>query len=353
MIIKNRGAFSNPEGRFEKEQREDFHDGWDLEQEIEPASETLLIEEPSKKIITTNDSPDIGFDQSINPYQGCEHGCIYCYARPSHAYKNLSPGLDFESKIFYKANAAEILKVELGKKNYQCKPIVIGANTDPYQPAESKLRITRTILEVLNQTHHPVCLITKGSLITRDLDILSELAAKNLVRVAVSITTLSMPLKMQLEPRTGSPRARLRAIEQLSKANIPVRVMAAPMIPMINDMEMEKILQQASAVGAKFASYVFIRLPYEVKDLFKEWLINHYPDRAEHVMSIISQMRDGKAYDSRFGLRMRGQGNFAELLAKRFSIACKRYNLNQIPDKGVSTTDFVKPNTTPQLSLWD
>lgn len=342
MTLKNRGAFSNPEGRFETQQREEFHDGWDITEDPLPLLETILLPEYAKSIITYNDSPDIGFDQSINPYRGCEHGCIYCYARPSHAYMNLSPGIDFETKIFHKVDAANLLKKELAKKNYQCKTIVIGANTDPYQPAESKLKITRSILEVLNEYNHPVAIITKNSLIERDMDILSEMARKNLAKVAVTVTTLSTQLKIILEPRTTSPRARIKTIRKLTEHGIPVRVMAAPMIPMINDKELEKILSAASEAGATHAGYTLIRLPYEVKQLFKEWLSNHFPDRAEHVMSIIKQMRGGKEYDATFGTRMRGEGEFANLLAMRFKLACKRFNLNNKPSL-IDTSQFTPP----------
>ncbi len=352
MKTKNRGAFSNPDGRFEKENREAFHDGWDIEEEL-PLLETTLIKEPAKSIITTNDSPDIGFDQSINPYRGCEHGCIYCYARPAHSYVNLSPGLDFETKIFYKEHAHLLLESELAKKKYVCKTIVIGANTDPYQPAEKELLVTRKLLEVLNRYHHPVALITKGSLIERDLDILSELASKNLVRVAVSVTSLSSKLKTILEPRTAAPFARLRVIRNLTQVGVPVRAMVAPIIPMINDMELETILQKIKEAGAKHASYVLVRLPHEVKDLFKEWLQEHYPDRAKHVMSIIMQMRGGKEYDSTFGKRMRGEGNYAQLLATRFMLACKKLQLNVSADPSLATTLFKRPNLSPQFELWD
>ncbi len=351
--IKNRGAISNPEGRFENEKHEDYDDGWDNDiDETLPTLETMLLEEKAKTIITRNDSPDIGFDQSINPYRGCEHGCIYCYARPSHAYMNMSPGLDFETKIFYKVDAARLLQKELSKPKYICKPIVIGANTDPYQPLESKLNVTRSLLEVLNNYNHPVAIITKSSMIERDIDILSEMAKRRLAKVAVSVTTLSSKLKLILEPRTSTPQARLKAIEKLSKAGIPVRVMAAPMIPIINDSELEKILLAASNAGAKHASYTFIRLPHEVKDLFKEWLAQHFPDRAEHVMSIIRQMRGGKEYDATFGSRMRGEGEFANLLAKRFDIACKKFKLNCNSSSSFDLESFRVPGTLKQLDLF-
>jgi len=352
--IKNRGAVSNPEGRFENEKREIFHDGWDIDAfDNEPllALETILLEEQAKSIINRNDSPDIGFDQSINPYRGCEHGCIYCYARPSHAYMNLSPGLDFETKIFYKADAAKLLEKEISKANYTCKPIVIGANTDPYQPAESKLKITRSILEIACQYQHPVAIITKSSLIERDRDLLSKLAEKKLIKVAVTITTLSVELKKILEPRASAPQGRLRVIRGLSELGIPVRVMAAPMIPMINDIELEHILESAKNAGANYAGYTFIRLPYEVKDLFKEWLKTHFPQRAEHVMSLIKQMRGGKEYDSTFGKRMRGEGEFADLLAIRFKLACKRLKLNCVLSAELATHHFIKPQGVDKKQL--
>jgi DNA repair photolyase len=355
-IIKNRGAISNPEGRFEKIKREIVYDGWDTSDEDEtlPPLETFLLEERAKSIITHNDSPDIGFEQSINPYRGCEHGCIYCYARPSHAYMNMSPGLDFETKIFYKVDAANLLRNELSKPSYVCKTIVLGANTDPYQPAESKLKVTRSLLEVLNRYNHPVAIITKGSLIERDIDILADMASRNLAKVAVSLTTLSTELKQTLEPRTATPKARLRVICHLTEKGIPVRVMAAPMIPMINDMELEKILKSASEAGARFAAYTLIRLPYEVKDLFKEWLTTHYPDRAKHVMSLIMQMRGGKEYDSTFGKRMRGEGEFAELLNTRFHLACKRYKLNIQASPMLNTNIFKHPlPTSVQRDFWE
>jgi DNA repair photolyase len=353
MKIKNRGALSNPAGRFEKEIREEFDDGWDYRDEEENLSplETTLLKENSRTVITRNDSPDIGFDQSINPYRGCEHGCIYCYARPSHAYMDLSPGIDFETKIFYKADAANLLRQELAKTSYRCQTIVLGANTDPYQPAESQLKITRSLLEVLNAANHPVVIITKSSLIARDRELLAEMAQKKLVKVAVSITTLSLSLKQILEPRAATPKARLNIVRIFSEAGIPVRVMAAPMIPLINDMELEKILQSAKEAGALGAAYTFIRLPYEVKELFKEWLQQHFPDRAEHVMSIIRQMRNGKEYDATFGKRMVGEGEFADLLAMRFKLACQKLGLNQAPSP-LDSSRFQRPSLNGQMDLF-
>lgn len=355
MKLKNRGAISNPAGRFEKEQYESFDDGWYAEDEENlPNLETILLPEKAKKIITRNDSPDLGFNQSINPYRGCEHGCIYCYARPSHGYMNLSAGLDFETKIFYKVDAVELLEKELNKPKYQCETIILGSNTDPYQPLENKLKITRNLLETLNQYNHPVGIITKSAMIERDIDILSDMAKRNLVKVAVSVTTLSNALKLILEPRTSGPRARLRVIQQLTAAGIPVRVMVAPIIPMINDRELEKILQLAQKSGASHASYVFIRLPYEVKDFFKEWLKTHFPERAEHVMSLIRQMRGGKEYDATFGSRMRGEGEFANLIETRFRVACKKFQLNNQPAVQLNTAHFkkIKISQPAQLDLF-
>lgn len=351
--IKNRGAVSNPEGRFEKEIHEVFYDDWIFQDEEEdlPTLETTILTEQAKTIITTNDSPDISFDQSINPYRGCEHGCIYCYARPSHAYMNLSPGLDFETKIFYKLNAATLLENEINKPKYICKPIVIGANTDPYQPIESKLKVTRSLLEVANRYQHPIAIITKSSLIERDIDLLQSLAQNHLVKVAITITTLSVELKKILEPRASAPSGRLRVIRKLSSVGVPVTVMSAPMIPMINDMELEHILEAAQKAGANHAGYTFIRLPYEVKDLFKEWLHKHYPQRAEHVMSLIRQMRGGKEYDSTFGKRMSGEGEFATLLANRFKIACKKFNLNQQRSIPLTTDLFKKKSQSQQFQF--
>jgi DNA repair photolyase len=354
MMIKNRGAISNPAGRFEINTHEVFDDGWyqTEEEDSVPLLETTLFQDKAKTVITRNDSPDIGFEQSINPYRGCEHGCIYCYARPSHAYMNMSPGLDFETKIFYKVDAAKILQKEISHPKYICKTIVLGANTDPYQPVESKLKITRSILEVLSQNNHPVIIITKSSLIERDMDLLADMAKRHLIKVAVSMTTLSNKLKSILEPRTAVPKARLAVIQKLTENGIPVRVMVAPVIPLVTDSELEKILKWASHAGARHAAYTVIRLPYEVKDLFKEWLAQHFPERANHVMNIIKQMRGGKEYDATFGKRMRGEGEFASLLEKRFHVACKRYHLNQQPSQPLATHLFKPLGVMKQLNLF-
>lgn len=342
---KNRGSTINPQGRFEKEVREIFFDDWHYNSHSEeplPILKTSFRNENAKTIITRNDSPDISFDQSINPYKGCEHGCIYCYARPSHAYMNLSPGLDFETKIFYKNNASELLEKEITKAKYHCQPIVIGANTDPYQPAESGLKITRGLIEIIHKYQHPIVIITKSSMVERDVDLLSQLAKKNLVKVAITLTTLDLSLKKILEPRASAPKARLRAMQTLSDAGIPIIVMAAPMIPMINDKELEHILREAKKAGARFAGYTFIRLPFEVKELFKAWLNEHFPERSEHVMSLIRQSRGGKEYDSTFGKRMHGEGKFADLLETRFTLACKKWGLNQERSISLETHHFKK-----------
>lgn len=355
-IIKNRGAISNPTGRYEDNRREDFDDGWDHVEDEEFIStlRTTVLIDSAKTVITRNKSPDLGFEQSINPYRGCEHGCIYCYARPSHGYMNLSSGLDFETKIFYKPDAAKVLETELCKPSYICKTIMFGANTDPYQPLERKLKTSRSILEVLNRFNHPVSVITKNSMIERDIDILSDMAQRNLARVALSITSLSNDLKNIMEPRTSAPKARIAVVRKLAEAGIPVSVMVAPIIPMINDFELEKILEAIKDAGAEHVGYVLIRLPHEVKDLFKEWLEKHFPDRASHVMSIIKQMRGGKEYDATFGKRFRGEGEFANLLETRFTIACKRLGLNQKSYPALDKTKFKAPRQfSPQLDLFE
>lgn len=351
---KGRGALSNPEGRFESRRHDDFDDGWktDADDEELPPLETVVRPDPARSLISRNQSPDIPFDQSINPYKGCEHGCIYCYARPSHAYLNLSPGLDFETKLFYKQHAAELLEQELRRPGYKPLPITIGANTDPYQPIERGLKVTRSILEVLQRFRHPLSIITKSHLVTRDADILGEMARDNLAVVMVSITTLDSELKRSLEPRAASPGSRLKAVETLTKAGVPVGVMTAPIIPMVNDAEMEHILEAAAAAGAIGAGYVLLRLPYELKELFQEWLTAHYPLKAEHVMSLIRQSRGGKEYQSGFGTRMRGTGEYAELIAQRFALACKRHSLGWSARMRLSSQHFRVPAEGGQMNLW-
>ncbi|HSW13168.1 MAG TPA: PA0069 family radical SAM protein [Solimonas sp.] len=342
--IKTRGAASNPEGRFETRSREDFDDGWLLDEPETPRPDTTVTPESSRSIISRNQSPDIGFEQSINPYRGCEHGCIYCYARPAHAYMNLSPGLDFETRLFYKPNAAGLLEAELRKPGYKCSPIALGSNTDPYQPVEREYRVTRSILEVLQRCRHPVTITTKGAaLVERDIPLLAEMARDNLVEVAISITSLQAELKRALEPRASGPRTRLRVMRQLAEAGVPVMVLVAPVIPFVNDHEIEQILQAAKEAGAREAAYIMLRLPYEVKQLFREWLQVHHPQRAEHVMSLVQQMRGGKDNDPRFGLRMTGQGEYAQVLAQRFKLAVSRLGLGRNRRLLLNTALFRSP----------
>jgi DNA repair photolyase len=323
-----RGARSFAAGRFETLAREPFDDGWTPEEKDAAELQTTVTEERARSIISRNDSPDIGFEQSINPYRGCEHGCIYCYARPSHAYLELSPGLDFETKLFAKTNAAELLRAELSRPGYVPSPIAIGANTDCYQPIERKFRITRQIVEILAECEHPFTMVTKSALVERDLDLLAPMAKKNLVKVFVSIGSLDRALARKLEPRAASPQRRLDVLKALSEAEVPCGVMVAALIPGLNDKTLEEVLGAAAAAGAAEAAYVIMRLPNELKGLFKEWLAAHYPERADHVISIVRQMRGGRDNDPRFGSRMTGTGLFAELIEKRFEIACRRFGLN-------------------------
>ena len=324
-----RGARAAVPGRFETLERESFDDGWTPDDAPVSPVETQVTIERARSIISRNDSPDVPFDQSINPYRGCEHGCIYCYARPSHAYLELSPGLDFEAKLFAKTNAAELLRAELAKPGYVPSAISLGANTDCYQPIERRYKITRQILEVLAECEHPATIVTKSALIERDLDLLKNLVSKNLAKVFVSIGTLDRELARNLEPRAASPQRRLDVLKSLSKNQIPCGVMVAALIPALNDKTMEHVLESAAQAGATEAAYVILRLPNELKGLFKDWLAVHYPERAEHVISIVRQMRDGRENDSRFGKRMSGTGMFAELIAKRFELACRRLGLNE------------------------
>jgi DNA repair photolyase len=339
-LVKGRGAVSNRQSRFVAQQSE-FDDHEATEQKQYP--ETQLLVDNAKSIITRNRSPDVPFDQSINPYRGCEHGCIYCFARPTHAYWDLSPGLDFETKIIYKPNAAELLEKALQNPGYRCESIVLGTSTDPYQPIDQRLQITRELLLVLQRYRHPVSLITKGSHVLRDLDILQEMARDNLCSVMVSVTSLDNQLKRTLEPRTASPQARLRTITQLAESDVPVGVLVAPIIPMINDCEMESILKACAEAGARTAAYVFIRLPLEVRDLFHEWLHTHYPDRAEHVISLIRQSREGADYKNQFGTRMRGSGVYADLIAQRFKKASARFGLNRRESIQLNCDLFSRP----------
>jgi DNA repair photolyase len=323
-LRKGRGALSNAVGRFEPEQREAFDDGWGGADEAPAPLETRIIIDSTKTIIARNTSPDIGFDRSINPYRGCEHGCVYCFARPTHAYLGLSPGLDFESRIFIKPEAAKLLAGEIAKPGYVCRPIAMGTNTDPYQPTERKLAITRGILEVLRTADHPVCIVTKSALIQRDIDILAAMAKKRLATVSLSVTTLDRGLARTLEPRAATPERRLETIRALAAAGIPTGVLAAPMIPALNDAELEAILAACREAGATSAGYVALRLPHELKTLFREWLEAHVPGKARHVMSLVTEMHGGKAYDAQWGRRQTGTGRYAEVLRIRFELACRR-----------------------------
>ena len=342
--IRGRGARGNLPGRFERRTYEPEPGV----AEMAPHPATELIPERSKSIISRNNSPDVGFDRSINPYKGCEHGCIYCYARPSHAYLDFSPGLDFETKIVHKPNAAELLRRELARPGYQCKPIALGVNTDCYQPFEKQLGTTRALLEIMLETRHPVGIVTKSALVERDLDILSELARLGLTNVFLSVTTLDDELKRRMEPRTASPRRRLATIERLTEAGVPTGVMFAPVIPALNDHELEAILEASAQAGARRAGYTVLRLPNEVRPLFKDWLAEQYPLRAEHVMSRVRQIRGGRENDTSFGRRMRGQGAYADLLRRRFDNACRRHGLNRGPRPKLKTTLFRPPAAPPK-----
>ncbi len=344
-----RGALSNPPGRFDLQHFSTVDDGWYVEEEPDSVA-TTLEPERAKEIITENDSPDVPFERSINPYRGCSHGCIFCYARPSHAYMGLSPGLDFETRIFYKQDAVQVLEAQLARPGYVCKPITIGANTDPYQPDERHMKVTRSILEVFARTRHPVTLITRSSAIIRDLDLLADLARDGLAGVGISVTTLNRDLKRVMEPRSAAPQARLRAMAELNAAGVPTGVLAAPVIPALTDHELEDILAASAEAGARWAGYVLLRLPYEIKDLFREWLAEHFPDRAAHVMSVLREMRGGRDNDPRFGSRMRGTGVYAQLLRNRFQLACKRLNLNT-SGRDVPNTRLFRPPTPPGAQM--
>lgn len=349
--VRGRGARSNATGRYEAQVREAFDDGWTSEDEPKPLR-TTLTPEAARTIITRNDSPDVGFDRSINPYRGCEHGCIYCYARPAHAYMGLSPGLDFESKLFFKPEAGRLLTNELSKPQYKPQVIHVGGNTDPYQPQERVARVTRQVLETLQQFSHPFSIISKSAMMLRDLDIYRDMAARNLVRVAVSITSLDRKLARSMEPRCATPEKRLAAVRALSEAGVPVVVLFAPCIPGLNDHEMDQVLERSAEAGAVSAAYVALRLPLEIKDLFEEWLATDHPDRAARVMSLIRQMRGGAAYQTEFGTRMKGTGPIAELMSQRFAAARRRYGL----DRAMPPLDLsqfrVPPKAGDQLDLF-
>jgi DNA repair photolyase len=324
-----RGALSNASSRYDDEKRIRTNDGWDIEDELPPLR-TTLTKDATRTIIARNNSPDVPFDRSINPYRGCEHGCIYCFARPTHAYLGLSPGLDFETRILFKPEAAALLTAELASPKYRCDVVAMGTNTDPYQPVERDLKITRQILRVLSDFNNPVGIVTKNHLVTRDIDILGDMAKRNLAEVFLSVTTLDRDLARTMEPRASAPHRRLDAIRELAAAGIPVGVMTAPMIPGLNDHEMESILDAAAAAGATRAGYTALRLPLEIKELFEEWLRANRPDRADRVLSLIRQIRGGELYKAEFGTRMRGEGPIAQLLGKRFAAAVKRLDLNRV-----------------------
>ena len=336
--IKGRGAADNPQGRFEKLERAHEPDA-----EAPPRPETVITLKQARSIISRNDSPDIGFSQSINPYQGCEHGCIYCYARPSHSYLGLSPGLDFETKLIGKANAAQLLREELSRPGYACDVIALGANTDPYQPMEREHRITRSILEVLWEFRHPVGIVSKNSLVERDLDLLAPMAEEGLVHVFISIGTLDGEIARTLEPRAAAPYRRVETLHRLSERGVPCGVLVAPIIPFLNDKDMESALSAAREAGARMAGYTIIRLPWEVKGLFKDWLERHHPLKAAHVMARIRDMRGGRDNDPEFGSRMTGEGAFARLMRKRFEVACRQLGLNGEDRNRLDTTKFRKP----------
>ena len=351
LKLRGRGAGLNMAGRFERLAQTAEHDGWDIPEE-ERLLRTELREETPRRIITRNDSPDLPFDRSLNPYRGCEHGCIYCYARPSHAFLGLSPGLDFETRLVAKPDAPEALARELSAKNYRVRPLAIGTNTDPYQPVEARQGIMRRVLEVLRDFNHPVALVTRGTLIERDLDILGPMAGRGLAQVGISVTTLDPALARRMEPRAPAPARRLATIRALAGAGVPVRIMVSPVIPALTDHEMEAILNAGAGAGALAASWILLRLPLEVAPLFHDWLDRHCPDRAERVRARLREMRGGRDNDPRYGHRMRGQGVFADLLARRFALACRRLGLNRgLP--GLDCSRFaVPPRPGDQLSLF-
>jgi DNA repair photolyase len=360
---KGRGAITNPAVRFDRHSTAAFDDGWDtLDDEATdlPPLATTLIRDSSRTALAWNKSPDIGFDRSINPYRGCEHGCVYCFARPTHAYLGFSPGLDFETKLLFKPQVAELLEAALRKPGYKAAPVALGSNTDPYQPVERTLKLTRAVLEVLERFNHPVTVVTKSAGVLRDVDILSRMAARGLARVCLSVTTLDGHLARILEPRAASPERRLDAIARLAGAGIPVAVLAAPMIPAVNDMELERILERAASQGADRAGYVLLRLPLEIGGIFEAWLQTHMPDRAAKVMALVRQTRGGETYDSRFGQRQTGSGPYAEMLARRFNVAVKRLGLERTQQghtgpEGLRSDLFAappKPGEATQLSLF-
>ena len=347
LVVRGRGAASNPGGRFELTRLEAADDGWGCLDDPPRGADTVLLADRPRRAITRNTSPDVPFDQSVNPYQGCEHGCIYCFARPSHAYWNLGAGLDFETRIFHKPGLARLLERELAAPGYRCKPINLGANTDPYQPAEREQRTTRELLEVLLAHRHPVTIVTKSTLVLRDLDLLAELAERRLCSVAVSLTTLDDELKRLLEPRAAAPRARLRVISELAAAGVPVTALLAPMIPALNDHELERLVEAGAGAGARAAAFMPVRLPHELGALFEQWLREHFPQRADRVLNLLRDMRGGRLNDPRFGHRMRGEGPYATLLAARFAAACRRHGLGERHPLELDCGQFVRDPGAP------
>ncbi|MEO0401276.1 MAG: PA0069 family radical SAM protein [Pseudomonadota bacterium] len=348
---KGRGAVTNVVGRFDPLTRHREADGWDRDEDVPTLRTEVSVERP-RSIISYNRSPDLPFDRAINPYRGCEHGCVYCFARPSHAYLGLSPGLDFETRLVARPDAPDVLRAELGRKAYKVAPMAIGTNTDPYQPIERDYGIMRRCLEVLEACGHPVAIVTKGTLIERDIDILSRMALRGLVRVGVSVTTLDPALSRKMEPRAPAPKRRLTMIRRLSEAGVPVRIMASPMVPALSDPELEAILEAGKGAGARSASWIMLRLPREVSQLWQEWLAEHYPDRADRVMARLREMHGGKAYDARWGHRMRGEGPYAEIVAHRFKVAIKRLGLKEnAPPMRTDLFERPRPDSD-QLSLF-
>ena len=355
--LRGRGALSNPANRFETAALEPFDDGWDTLAGLSdlPPLPTTLTRDASKSVISWNTSPDVGFDRAVNPYRGCEHGCVYCYARPTHAYLGYSPGLDFETKLVFKPDVGALLERELRRPGYDCKPIALGSNTDPYQPVERTLKLTRAVLEVLERFGHPVSIVTKSAGVLRDLDVLQRLAARGLVRVYLSVTTLDAALARRMEPRAAAPERRLAAITALSQAGVPAAVLAAPMVPGLNDAELERILERASRAGARHAGYVLLRLPHELRGMFESWLAEHYPDRARHVLSLVRETRAGALNDGKFHARYTGSGPYAELLGKRFERAARQWGFEDRTP--LETRHFAVPvigekAREPQLSLF-
>lgn len=351
--IKGRGSAANPEGRYIRQRHEAEDDGWFVDGEAAAPPRTTVTEERARSILSHNDSPDLPFSQSLNAYRGCEHGCSYCFARPSHSYLELSPGLDFETKLFAKTNAAEQLRAELAKPGYQVNAIALGSNTDPYQPIERRYRITRAVIELLAECGHPFSIVTKNALVERDLDLLAPLAQRGLVKVFFSVTTLDNRLAARMEPRASAPHRRVEAIRTLSAAGVPTGVMFAPVIPMLNDTELEAVLEACRDAGASSAGYVLLRLPHELKELFRDWLAQHFPQRAAHIISLMQQLHGGRDYDARYGQRHTGSGPFAQVLAHRFRLAHQRLGYDGGRERRLDHSQFVPPRPpSPQGELF-